>query len=56
MFEHRYADAKSLLEDVIENGVTAGGLKYALGNYADNFNADQNSRTKTKQFFLSRCQ
>ena len=40
MFEHRYADAKSLLEDLIENGVTSGGAKYALGNYADNFNAE----------------
>jgi hypothetical protein len=40
MFEHRYADARSLLEDLIQNGVTAGGAKYALGNYGDNFNAE----------------
>ncbi|PWT76284.1 MAG: hypothetical protein C5B59_06925 [Bacteroidetes bacterium] len=40
MFEHRYADAKLLLEDLIQNGVTSGGLKYGLGNYADNFNAE----------------
>ncbi|MFI5187136.1 MAG: RagB/SusD family nutrient uptake outer membrane protein [Chitinophagales bacterium] len=38
MFEHRYSDAKPILEDLIANGVTAGGIKYSLGNYADNFN------------------
>ncbi|HET7000584.1 MAG TPA: RagB/SusD family nutrient uptake outer membrane protein [Puia sp.] len=40
MFEHRYAEAKLLLEDLIAHGVTAGGLPYALRNYADNFNAE----------------
>ncbi len=44
MFEHKFAEAKPLLEDLIANGVTAGGLKYALVNYADNFNpATQNN-------------
>ena len=46
MFEHRYADAKSLLEDLIVNGVTAGGLKYALGNFADNFNAEFKNKSE----------
>ncbi len=40
MFEHNYAAAKALLDDAIANGVTASGKKYALGNYADNFNAE----------------
>ena len=40
MFEHRYADAKPLLVDLIENGVTSSGVKYTLKNYADNFNAE----------------
>jgi starch-binding outer membrane protein, SusD/RagB family len=40
MFEHRYADAKPLLVDLIGNGVTPAGTKYALGNYAENFNAE----------------
>ena len=41
MFQRKYADAKPLLEDLIENGVTAGGQKYALTkNYGDNFNAE----------------
>jgi hypothetical protein len=40
MFEHKYAQAKLLLTDLITNGETAGGLKYALNNlYSDNFNA-----------------
>ena len=40
MFERRYADAKPLLEDVIEKGVNAMGTKYTLGNFAENFNAE----------------
>ncbi len=39
MFEHKYAEAKSLLTDIIANGVTSGGQKYDLVNYANNFNA-----------------
>jgi hypothetical protein len=39
MFEHKYAQAKPLLDDLINNGETSGGLKYALlEKYADNFN------------------
>jgi hypothetical protein len=30
--------SKTVLEDVIANGVTSSGAKYALVNYADNFN------------------
>jgi hypothetical protein len=44
LFQKKYAAAKPLLEDLIANGVTAGGLKYKLVNYADNFNpATKNS-------------
>jgi starch-binding outer membrane protein, SusD/RagB family len=40
MFEKKYTAALPLLLDLINNGVTAGGLKYALlANYGDNFNA-----------------
>jgi hypothetical protein len=46
MFEHRYADAKPLLEDLIGNGVTSGGLPYALGNFADNFNAEFKNKSE----------
>ncbi|MGZ3928286.1 MAG: RagB/SusD family nutrient uptake outer membrane protein [Mucilaginibacter sp.] len=38
MFEHKYAQAKPLLEDLITNGVTSSGAKYALEPYANNFN------------------
>jgi hypothetical protein len=44
MFQHKFSDAKVLLEDLITNGVTAGGLKYDLVNFSDNFNpAKKNS-------------
>jgi hypothetical protein len=40
MFEHKYEQAKPLLQDVIEHGVTASGIKYDLNaNFFDNFNA-----------------
>lgn len=39
MFQHKFAEAKSLLADIISNGVTSSGQKYALAdNFADNFN------------------
>lgn len=40
MFEHKYNEAKALLDQIIANGVTASGKKYALINFADNFNAE----------------
>ncbi|MEP7144878.1 MAG: RagB/SusD family nutrient uptake outer membrane protein [Ferruginibacter sp.] len=39
MFQDKYDLAKPVLEDLIANGVTAGGKKYALVNFEDNFNA-----------------
>ena len=39
MFQDKYAEAKPVLEDLIANGITAGGLKYKLVNFEDNFNA-----------------
>lgn len=30
MFQQKYSDAKPILDDIIENGVTPGGLKYGL--------------------------
>lgn len=39
MFQHKFAEAKPLLEDIIANGVTASGDKYGLcDKYEDNFN------------------
>lgn len=38
MFQHKFTDAKPLLEDIITNGVTTNGKKYALlQQYHDNF-------------------
>lgn len=38
MFQQKFSEAKILLEDIIANGVTANGKKYALlENYHDNF-------------------
>lgn len=39
MVENKLADAKPLLDELIASGVTAGGQKYALVNFEDNFNA-----------------
>jgi hypothetical protein len=39
MIEHKYTEAKTLLADLIVNGVTSSGAKYQLINqYGDNFN------------------
>ncbi len=39
MFEHNYTGAAPILTDLITNGTTASGDKYALGHYESNFNA-----------------
>ena len=38
MFDHKYSAALPLLTDLINNGTTSGGVKYALGAFEDNFN------------------
>ncbi len=43
MEQHKYALAKPILEDIIANGKTAKGDKYALVNYQSNFNAPQDN-------------
>jgi hypothetical protein len=46
MFEHKFAQAKTLLTDLIQNGQTSSGVKYDLNDlYSYNFNAaDKNSK------------
>lgn len=39
VYDHKYSTALPLLTDVITNGVTSQGAKYALGPYNDNFDA-----------------
>ncbi len=41
MFDHQYNKALPLLTDLINNGVTSGGAKYALVPFEDNFNASK---------------
>ncbi|QOR76513.1 MAG: RagB/SusD family nutrient uptake outer membrane protein [Thermoflavifilum sp.] len=50
LFEHKYAQAKPLLEDLIQNGVTAGGKKYALIKFSDNFDPAKNHNTPEDVF------
>jgi len=47
MFEHKYAQAKPLLDQLIANGKTAQGVKYALINYGSNFNAAQKNSSES---------
>jgi hypothetical protein len=46
IYQDKYSDAKQLLDQVIANGTTSKGIKYALmPNYFDNFNpATQNDK------------
>jgi hypothetical protein len=39
MFDHKYSTALPLLTDLIANGQTSSGAKYALGPFENNFNA-----------------
>jgi tetratricopeptide (TPR) repeat protein len=43
MEQHKYAEAKPILEDIIANGKTAKGENYALVNYQSNFNGAQDN-------------
>lgn len=52
IFQDKYTTAKPLLENLIANGVTAGGKKYALVNFQDNFNA----QTKNSAESVFACQ
>ncbi len=38
IYQDKFAEAKPLLEDIIDNGTNPAGMKYALVNYSDNFN------------------
>ncbi len=52
LFEQKYDLAKPLLDDVIANGVTAQGTKYALlPNYQQNFNCDPGAKNGAESVF-----
>ncbi len=48
MFEKKFSDAYPLLKDVIANGVTSGGAKYALvSHFFSNFNPAQKNSSES---------
>ncbi|MCF2495071.1 RagB/SusD family nutrient uptake outer membrane protein [Dyadobacter chenhuakuii] len=48
LYQKKYQDAKTLFDEVIANGVTSGGLKYALvANYTDIFNAAKETNSES---------
>jgi len=47
MFQNKFTEAKTLLADIIANGVTASGVKYALVNFSDNFNPSKQNNAES---------
>lgn len=48
MYEHKYTDAYPILTDVIQNGKTSGGAKYALNDhFFSNFNPAQKNSAES---------
>lgn len=48
LYQKKYQEAKLLFDEVIANGVTSGGLKYALvANYTDIFNAAKETNSES---------
>ncbi len=52
MYEGKYAAAQPLLDDLIANGETAQGVKYALQpNYSQNFNPNPAAKNSSESIF-----
>lgn len=47
LFELKFAEAKTILTDVIDNGVNSIGVKYDLVNFSDNFNPVKQNNAET---------
>lgn len=47
MFQHKYAAAKTLFDEIIANGKTTNGKKYALINYFSNFNPQEENSAES---------
>ncbi len=47
MHEHKYAEAKALLDQIIANGKTTKGDKYELVNFFSNFNPAQDNNAES---------
>jgi starch-binding outer membrane protein, SusD/RagB family len=54
MFQQKYDSAQPLLEDIIANGVTPLGTKYALQtNYSTNFDPDPSAKNSSESIFAA---
>ncbi len=47
LFQNKFSEAKPLLADIIANGTTQSGKKYALVNYSDNFNPSKQNNSES---------
>lgn len=46
LFQRKFLEAKPLLTDIIDKGMTARGVKYDLVNFSDNFNASKKNNAE----------
>jgi starch-binding outer membrane protein, SusD/RagB family len=53
MYEYKYTNAKTLLDDILANGVNSAGVKYGFhpGGYFDNFNPDPGAKNSAETVF-----
>ena len=47
LYQHKFAEAKPLFDDIIANGTNPLGVKYDLVNFHDNFNAATSNNAET---------
>ncbi len=53
MYQYKYTDAKTLLDDLLANGVNSAGVKYGFnpGGYFNNFNPDPGAKNSAESVF-----
>ena len=53
MYQHKYTEAKTLLDNLLANGVTSQGVKYDFnpGGYANNFNPVAGAKNSSESVF-----
>jgi starch-binding outer membrane protein, SusD/RagB family len=53
MYEYKYAEAKTLLDDLLANGVNSSGVKYGWNpsGYLNNFNPDPGAKNSSETVF-----
>nr|WP_067055190.1 RagB/SusD family nutrient uptake outer membrane protein [Mucilaginibacter sp. L294] len=55
LYQKKYADAKPLFTDLIANGVTAGGQKYALIPFQQNFSPQASQKNGAESIFAAQA-